>query len=373
MKAIVLVLITLQVVRGDDCTTKFGAAATCASDAVNCYWNTVTESCITRPTPADNCRVEASSEFDCERFVNCYWGIDFDTASPDAGETVCLSIPSETSGCYCTKATCGTGVATASESGCEPMRFCFPYTSSVLADTECRAYNTSVTSSDECVRSSDKSCECVPSEFCEPPDILKNNVANNGCTSSSYIPNNSNCLWKGRSKTGAPTRKPTAPTTTSPSQAGIDPVVDTVDNTGIIIGASVGAVVALCGMLVIYFCSRGYKSTELRGIISAEEYLAHARPVVPTKPKFRNELPQEILNAQGMRLRVLFDFEGENEDEITADAGDELIGLCKIEDWWEAKDTDGFFGIIPIAFVEEIEPTEGLADPDVLNMENPDF
>ena len=62
-----------------------------------------------------------------------------------------------------------------------------------------------------------------------------------------------------------------------------------------------------------------------------------------------------VLEMPTTTLRVTYDFEGENSDEMTAAAGTILFGIIEQDGWWLVrKGTGTAMGLIPTEFVEKI-------------------
>jgi len=54
------------------------------------------------------------------------------------------------------------------------------------------------------------------------------------------------------------------------------------------------------------------------------------------------------------RLKVIFDFEAEAQDELAATKGMVLVGFNRVGDWWHAKNPQtNQIGIIPANYVQE--------------------
>ncbi len=80
----------------------------------------------------------------------------------------------------------------------------------------------------------------------------------------------------------------------------------------------------------------------------------------------------DVTNAMKRRssLKVVFDFNAEHHDEISAKAGQLLVGALDSHDpnWYVAKDEGGAEGIIPANYVEVVGDYESVIHEDGENM-----
>ena len=81
-----------------------------------------------------------------------------------------------------------------------------------------------------------------------------------------------------------------------------------------------------------------------------------------------------VLEMPTTTLRVIYDFEGENSDEMTAAAGTILFGIIEQDGWWLVrKGTGTAMGLIPTEFVEKIRKKEpAIQEPETVDGTNLD-
>ncbi|GBG33109.1 Protein kinase C and casein kinase substrate in neurons protein 1 [Hondaea fermentalgiana] len=273
---------------------------------------------------------DIGDELTCEATYDCYWANW--TAIP-AEE--CREIPKNSTMCECPGGSCTDDPPEGERSGCEPHRFCVYAWGGVN--------------------------NCNVKEVTQDSDCLEDIVFTDAFS----------CLMK---TTDAPTPSPTDATlrpTLSPTNATSSSSESEVPI--IAIGGATGGSFVLLVLVSVFFIVRRDKdkdTKQVRGVISMDTYMAYAKPAVPDLP-VRQELPeQRTLDLQGMNLVVIFDFDAENDDELDATSGTELLGLLKYDEWWEARAPDGRMGIIPCAYVSEVGLTDGIVDPGSLEAFN---
>ena len=58
---------------------------------------------------------------------------------------------------------------------------------------------------------------------------------------------------------------------------------------------------------------------------------------------------------QGQTAKAVYDYQAEDESEITFDPGDIITNIEQIDDgWWRGQSPDGRFGLFPANYVELI-------------------
>ena len=71
------------------------------------------------------------------------------------------------------------------------------------------------------------------------------------------------------------------------------------------------------------------------------------------------EIFEEIQQDLGICAVTLYDYEAEDESEITFDPGEVITNIEKPDsNWWQGKTQEGQFGLFPANYVEEIDPSE---------------
>ncbi|XP_067379730.1 SH3 domain-containing protein 19-like isoform X2 [Channa argus] len=82
-------------------------------------------------------------------------------------------------------------------------------------------------------------------------------------------------------------------------------------------------------------------------------------PLHPTEQKEQQNLPP----LSGPRCRALFDFEGEDNDELTFSQGDFIALLELISEEWGRGQIHGRIGIFPLKFTKVVEPLPPVSSP----------
>lgn len=273
----------------------------------------------------------------CESFVGeCYFSVY------DAGDQGCRPIPILFDDCECTHAS-GTCLDTnIGGSGCQPVRFCV-----YGIETSDNCVTKNVTDFDDCLEDGIDSCVCAPTEYCEgkPKDSpVCNDILGAAVCGVKTAP------------TLSPSFAPVGPTgfPTPFEFASKAPTPDeglTTDELYAYTGAGAGGGLLVLSVVLWAALRKTRGGQEIKGLISAQEYLDHARPKKPDAVPKREELTDEQLASEGMKLVATYDFVAENDDELSVAAGTFLIGLLKYDEWWEARTLDGEFGIVPVSYV----------------------
>ncbi|XP_075890293.1 uncharacterized protein LOC142893527 isoform X3 [Nelusetta ayraudi] len=90
--------------------------------------------------------------------------------------------------------------------------------------------------------------------------------------------------------------------------------------------------------------------------------LPDAQSILPLQPPEQKEQP-DLSPARGPRCVALFDYEGEEEDELTFSQGDVIALLQLIGQEWARGEIHGRVGIFPLSFTEVVEPLAQSGSP----------
>mmetsp|Transcript_2381 Transcript_2381/g.5608 ORF Transcript_2381/g.5608 Transcript_2381/m.5608 type:complete len:174 (-) Transcript_2381:75-596(-) len=131
------------------------------------------------------------------------------------------------------------------------------------------------------------------------------------------------------------------------------------------IGASVAAVV-LVGIACYVFCFRASNGTTHDEVGLGSTKVLQNIPIgdIGKRPEGLSP-PATFVPAKGepsgpqMQLLVTFDFQGENDDELTVSKDEILTVVQKVDaEWYEARSTMGKVGLIPANYVSPMETND---------------
>lgn len=305
----------------------------------------------------------------------CFWD---EAQTPGvAGDDACNDAPlaGDTSVCFCAGGAC-TG-DDFDDQLCLPARFC------VARETLVNGVTCSIFNYGDTAEGSKGSCSlgdggnCVPTDYCS-------------------LDTEGECVRNSNAQPRPPTPPPSFSPTGSPAVRTKEPTSapETGLSTGLLAGLAAGGAVAIVAASVYIFCLRS-NSSKGNGKIDIENLVVEAQQAAETKARnvevaamvqaamapparpsaeVRLGVPKPVGDAaMVVQLSVLYDFEGENDDELSVAAGEMIRGLEKIsDDWWNAEADDGAVGIIPSSYVMEVsDPLE--PKPFVFEEEDPDF